>query len=408
VSTFAVRRTPLVITLGALSGMAPLCIDMYVPAFPQLPGSLDTTAAQVQISLAAFLFGLVMGQLVFGPLSDRFGRRRLMLGGCGAAVVFTVLCAAAPSIEVFLLTRFLAGFAGAAGNVLARAVIVDVFRGPLLTRYTAAIGAVVGIAPVAAPFVGGLVVETTGSWRAIFLVLAGLGVLLTACVWRWVPETHPMTGQDQPGFRATFAAMGKLLAIRQFTGILLVLALVFAALYVYLADSAFVFQDHFGMTVPEYSVLSAVNALGLFLGSLATGLLARRANPRVTAAAGLMISVVAATAHALISAVTGGSLLLSWLCLGVLMFGFGLLIPSAVVLAQVTGSAAPGSAAALLGTAQFALGCVVSPLGGLLGSTGPTFLAVLLLVIILFAAMCYRVLAARRSGDNRPTLQASR
>jgi DHA1 family bicyclomycin/chloramphenicol resistance-like MFS transporter len=377
-----------------LTAMTPLGIDMYLPGLPLLARSLTASNAATQLSVGIFLIGLVLGQLVFGPLSDRIGRRRRLLAGTAASAVFGVLCAFAPSIELFLAARFLSGFCGAVGTVLARAVIADTFKGALLTRYTAYTASVVGIAPVVAPPVGGAILHFTGSWRAIFLVLAGLGVLLTGCVWLWVPEPRPVRTREVESYRQTFTAMGKLLGNRAFTGNLLALAFISAALYVYVADSAFVFEEHYGISVSLYSFVLVTNAIGLAAGSSLAGLLARRVQPAVMVRAGLAISALATVIHLAVILTVGGSVVLSWLCLAGMLLGFGMMVPSSVVIGQVLGSQRPGAAAALLGTAQFALGAVISPLGGLFGSTGPTPMAVLMFFALLCAVLSQYLLTA--------------
>ena len=204
--------TALVAVLGALTAVAPLATDMYVPGFPALGTALGASSSAVQLTMTAFLAGLVVGQLVIGPLSDGLGRRRLLTAGSAGFVLCSVACAAAPDIAALTGARFLQGVAGAAGMVLARAVLTDRFHGAELPRYFAVLSQVVGVAPVAAPVLGGAVLAVS-TWRTVFAVLAVLGVLLLLAVVRSVPESLPPERRRGGGIAGTFQQVeGKILA----------------------------------------------------------------------------------------------------------------------------------------------------------------------------------------------------
>lgn len=371
------RRLALVATLGGLCGLAPLGIDMYVPGLPALATSLATTEAAAQLSVTAFLLGIVVGQLVFGPLSDRIGRRSLLLAGPAASALFSLGCAIAPTVEVFVAARFLAAFCGAAGMVLARAVITDLFRGPALGRYLAMLGIVLGVAPIVAPALGGVVLQVA-SWRAIFVVLAVVGVALAGCVWRWVPESLPPRRRNAEGIGATFRVMGGMLRDRRLVGHLLTLGLVSAALFTYVTDSSFVFQQHYGISASLYSLVFATNAVGMMLAGTVSAALAGRVAPRTMLSAGLGIALAATLAHAVLLPLIGSNLAISWICLALAMTGIGTVIPATMTIGQTIGAGAPGATSALLGTAQFLVGAVVSPLAGLLAPSDPMIMAVIM------------------------------
>ena len=165
----------LIVTLGALSSFGPLCLDMYLPALPQLPGDLSSTAGAAQLTLSACIVGLGVGQLITGPASDRFGRRGPLLIGVAVFVAASVICAVTTSMTLLIVTRLVQGAAGAAGIVVGRAVVADLFAGKVAAAYFSAIAAINGLAPILAPVIGGQVLRV-GTWRTVFWVLAGIGV----------------------------------------------------------------------------------------------------------------------------------------------------------------------------------------------------------------------------------------
>ncbi len=197
----------LVAVLAALTAVAPLATDMYVPGFPAMGHTLGASNPAVQLTMTAFLAGLVVGQLVIGPLSDSLGRRGLLLSGTAAFMVFSVACAIAPTVGILTGARFLQGVSGAAGMVLARAVLTDRFQGADLPRYFAVLSQIMGVAPVAAPVLGGAVLAVS-TWRAVFVVLTVMGGLLVLGVLRKVPESLPPERRHAGGITQTFRAMG--------------------------------------------------------------------------------------------------------------------------------------------------------------------------------------------------------
>ena len=358
------RSVGFVVTLGALCAVSPLGIDMYVPGLPELTKSLGTTASAAQLSVTGFLLGLVLGQLLFGPLGDLFGRRPLLIGGALLAAACSVVCVFSPNIEVFVIARLLAGFFGATGPVLARSVVSDRFEGAQRARYYALLGVVVGVAPVAAPALGGVVVAL-GSWRYVFVLLAVVSLVLALCVVRWVPESLPPQRRGKGGVGASFAAMGTLLRNRAFAGYILVMAFTSAAMFTYVSDSSFVFEQHFGTSVALYTVIFAGNAVAMLISSTVFGALSGRVPAQRLLGIGLAIAAAATVVHLVLSVTTGGNLVVSWVCLLATLTGIGLIFPATTTIVQGLGSASAGAASALLGAGQFALGAVISPLAGL-------------------------------------------
>ncbi|MEE4489549.1 multidrug effflux MFS transporter [Streptomyces sp. BE230] len=382
----------LIAVLGALTAVAPLATDMYVPGFPSMGATLHASSSAVQLTLTAFLVGMVVGQLLIGPLSDGWGRRRLLLAGSAGFVLFSLLCAVAPNVELLTAARFLQGFAGAAGMVLARAVITDCFRGADVPRYFALLSQILGIAPIAAPVIGGAVLSLS-TWRAVFVTLAVLGALLMFAVLKKVPETLPPERRHSGGLGGTFRTMGTLLRHRAFMGYVLVLGFTSAALFAYISGSSFVFQNVHGVSPTAYSLIFASNAVGMLIAGVTFARLSARVRLNTLLIAGLTVSGIGAVALVALPAVTGENLAVTWICLFVAISGIAIIFPSTMSIGQSLGRSAPGAASALIGGLQFLFGAVASPLVGLFGEDSATPMAVIILIALALAGVCLVLLA---------------
>jgi DHA1 family bicyclomycin/chloramphenicol resistance-like MFS transporter len=237
----------LALLLGGLSAFGPLSLDMYLPGLPQLGRELHASASATQLTLTACLAGLALGQLVAGPLSDRLGRRRPQLAGVALYAGASLLCALSPSIGVLILLRFVQGAAGAAGIVIGRAVVRDLYEGDAAARLFSSLMLVGGVAPILAPVIGGQLLQVT-DWRGIFVVLAGLGAALLAAAVFFLPESLPPERRSSDGLPGTGRALRLLAADRRFTGYALTSGFVMGAMFSYIAGSPFVLQEIYGLS----------------------------------------------------------------------------------------------------------------------------------------------------------------
>jgi DHA1 family bicyclomycin/chloramphenicol resistance-like MFS transporter len=387
--------------LSALTAVAPLATDMYVPGFPALGRTLHAGSSAVQLTMTAFLAGLVIGQLVFGPISDGIGRRRLLIGGTAGFTVFSLASAIAPNIAALTATRFLQGVAGAAGMVLARAVLTDRFHGAELPRYFAALAQIMGIAPIAAPVLGGLVLSIS-TWRAVFVVLAALGIVLLLGVLRAVPESLPPERRHGGGIGSTFRAMGSLVRFRAFMGYVLTLGFAAAALFSYIAGSSFVFEDIHGVSASVYSLIFATNAVGMLVGGFCFSRLAHRVRLNKLLTAGVVIATIGTSAQVALRLLVGETLAGTWITLFVSIGAIGLIFPSTMSIGQGLGRRAPGAASALLGGFQFLLGALASPLVGVFGTTSSLPMAAIMLISMACACLALFGLARPWEGNGEP------
>ncbi|GHD98129.1 multidrug effflux MFS transporter [Streptomyces alanosinicus] len=386
-------RTGLLVTLvlGGLTATPPLAMDMYLPALPEVTGSLDAPAATVQLTLTACLLGMALGQLVVGPLSDRWGRRRPLLAGLAGYLLATALCALAPNVETLVALRLVQGLAGAAGIVIARAVVRDLYDGVALARFFSTLMLVSGVAPVVAPLIGGQILRVT-DWRGVFVVLTAVGALLAALVRLRLPETLPPAERHTGGAGAALRAMRGLLADLPFTGYMLAGGFAFAALFAYISASPFVIQEIYGASPQTFSLLFGLNSVGLVIAGQINGkLLVGRVALEKVLACGLAVIVLAASALLLMSAGALGEVGLAPVAaaLFVLMSAMGITLPNAQSLALLRTRHAAGSASALLGTSSFLVGAVASPLVGVAGEHTAVPMAVVQLTGALVAAACF-------------------
>jgi len=386
------RTASLIAVLAALTMVAPLAIDMYVPGFPDMGRSLDTSSSAVQLTMTAFLAGIVVGQLVIGPLSDGLGRRRLLLGGTIGFAVTSLLCALAPQVELLTALRFAQGVAGAAGMVLARAIITDLFHGPDLPRYFALLAQIMAIAPIAAPVMGGAILAVS-TWRAVFAVLTVIGVLLVLSVLAKVPESLPPERRHGGGLGGTFRAMGRLARQRAFLGYTLVMAFSAAALFAYISGSSFVFERIHHVSATGYSLIFAVNSVGILLAGTVFGRLAPRFSLNLLLSCALGLATLGALLQVALVAAVGETFAGTWISLFLVTSGLGMIFPATMSLGQSLGRAAPGAASALIGGTQFLFGAIAAPIVGLFGESSSAPMAVIMLTALLLAVLSLTTLS---------------
>ncbi|MYS07872.1 Bcr/CflA family multidrug efflux MFS transporter [Streptomyces sp. SID6041] len=391
-SVTAARRTGLLVTLvlGGLTALPPLSMDMYLPALPEVTGALNAPAATVQLTLTACLAGMALGQLVVGPMSDRWGRRPLLVGMI-VYVLATAVCALAPSAELLIAFRLLQGLAGAAGIVIARAVVRDLYDGVEMARFFSTLMLISGVAPIVAPLIGGQILRIT-DWRGVFHVLTVIGVLLTLVVWRFLAETLPPERRHEGGVGQALRTMRGLLGDRVFAGYMLTGGLAFAALFAYISASPFVVQEIYGASPQTFSLLFGLNSIGLVaVGQVNGKLLVGRVSLDKALGWGLGTIFVASLALLLMTSGVFGEVGLVPVAAGlfVLMSAMGLAMPNTNAQALMRTPHAAGSASALLGTTSFLVGAVASPLVGIAGEHTAVPMAVVQLTCAVLALACF-------------------
>ena len=390
----------LFVVLGGLSSIGPFSMDMYLPAFPSISRELGASPSTVQLTVTANLLGIAAGQLVIGPLSDRWGRRRPLLAGMIAFVMASVLCALAPNIWLLVAARGAQGVSGAAGIVIANAIVGDLHRGRDAARYFSRLWLIGGMAPVVAPLVGGAVLHFT-TWRVVFALLAAGGAALAAAAALGLPETHPAEHRYSAGLSPTLRLLGSLLADRLFLGYVLTGGLMFAAMFAYLSGSSFVYQDVLGLTAPAFAVIFGINSAGQLAVTQINGSLVRTQSPRRLLGIGLVLCLACGVALLLVIAAGLTAIVAMAIPLFVLVSALGLVLPNTPALALSLRSRNLGSAAALIGVMQCAFGAAAAPIVGLAGSATALPMALVITLASLAAIVAFAVLtraSVRREG----------
>ncbi|QKV75456.1 multidrug effflux MFS transporter [Amycolatopsis sp. Hca4] len=359
------RRAQLkfVLVLGGLTAFGPLSIDMYLPALPRMAADLHAADSTVQLTLSAFIVGLALGQLVLGPLSDALGRRRPLLVGLALYVVGSVLCAVSPDAWLLVAARLVQSLGAAAGIVIARATVRDLFSGTAMTKFFSTLMLVSGLAPILAPLIGGQLLTWT-SWRGVFVVLTAFGALLLAVVVFFLPEPSAVRSPLRLG--PVMRTYGRLVLDRSFAGYALAAGLLFASMFAYISGSSFALQGVYGLSPQAYSVVFGVNGVGIVLAGQLNGRLVGRVRERALLLSGLLLGVIGG-ALVLASVLFRAPLALLLVSLFLLVSSIGLVMPNASSLALASHARSAGAASALLGVLQFVVGAVATPLVGLGG-----------------------------------------
>jgi DHA1 family bicyclomycin/chloramphenicol resistance-like MFS transporter len=264
---------------------------MYLSAFPAMADELDATASAVQLTLTAFLIGLATGQLFLGQLSDRLGRRTPLLVGVVVCLIVSLLCALSPTIQILIGLRFVQGFAGAAGVVIARAIVADRAEGAQAARLFSVMMVMGVLAPVLAPMLGGQVVAAFG-WRAVFVFIAALNLFMLIGTLVWVPESLPTANRRPSGLKAFAQSVRSGLGNRRFLGYTGTLACTAAAMFGYISASPFVLQNILGLSPRAYSLTFGSCALAVAVSGTVSARLARRIPTRRLLAGGISAMVL--------------------------------------------------------------------------------------------------------------------
>nr|WP_240942770.1 multidrug effflux MFS transporter [Planosporangium thailandense] len=380
---------------------------MYLPALPRIAAEFHAGPSGAQLTLTACLVGLATGQLLTGPLSDRWGRRRPMLAGLGLYSVASLLCAVASSSGALTAARLGQGVAGGAAIVIARAVVRDLYSGSAAAAYFSRLMLIFGVAPVLAPSVGGLVLRMA-NWRGVFVVLTAIGAAVFAAAWAGLPETLPAARRQAGGLTQILRGARSLLWDAGYVGYVLTLGMAGAGLFAYISGSSFVLQQVYGASPQRYGVLFGLNALGFVLVGQLNGRLVRRMAPRRVLAVALVI-LLGAAAALLLAAGRHSSLLAAAVPLFVFMSSLGMVLPNTTALALDLHPEQAGTASALLGAAQMVCGAVVAPLVGLAGARSATPMGVAMAAAASGGVLAFLLVARRGTAvpaDREATADA--
>ncbi|MDB5393324.1 MAG: putative drug resistance transporter [Rhodospirillales bacterium] len=393
-TTLAVPRARLYLLLGALIAFPSLSIDMYLPAFPSIQTYFHTDAGSVQRTLAVFSIGFAIGQLFFGPLSDRLGRRRPLIAGILLYIAGTSGILLAPSIEIFTLGRVVQAFGGCAAALIGRAMVRDLFHERDAARVFSLLMLIMGLAPILAPLVGGQLLVVFG-WQGIFVLLVVFAALSLVVVIFGLGETLPPERRETRGLGSVFTVYRGLLSDRRFCGYVLSMAFASAGMLAYITGSPFVFIRLHGVPPQLYGLLFGANALGLIASSQLNRRLLRRYTDETLLKRALGVTTVAGIILGLAGLLDLGGLPGLMAPLFVCISSLGFILPNATAAALARSGSHAGSAVALLGGVQFAMAASASALVSALedGTALPMCGTIMGLVLAAFAL--HRLLVER-------------
>lgn len=359
------ERLALAFLLASLGFLGPLNIDMYLPSFPAIQTDFNTTASLVQMSLTACLIGLAAGQIVIGPISDAKGRRNPLIISISLFALSSLLCAFAPNITALIIGRFLQGFTAAAGVVLSRAVVRDVFSGRELAKFYSLLMVINATAPLIAPMAGGAILLLPfATWHTIFYSLSIIGVLIVIIITFRLKETLPIERRTPGSVKNSILTLGSLIKDRSFIGYALTVGFIHGGSFAYVAGTPFVYQDLYGVSPQTFSILFGINGLAIITGSFLVGRLGGIFHERRLLQAGVLTASTV-TFFLLLMTIIKAHLALIVIPIFIYMITMGLILTSTFTLAMEHQSHRAGSASALLGTLPLVIGAIVAPLVGM-------------------------------------------
>ena len=362
----------LLVFLGLLSAFGPFITDMYLPTLPAMADIFKTTPSKVQVGLTTSLIGLAIGEIIFGPLSDKYGRKPIIIGSLLLFSLSTVASVYSVSIDFFNICRFFQGLGGAGGVVISRSVATDCYSGKELTKTMAIIAGINSVAPVIAPVTGGFVAAAFG-WQGIFWSLFGIGAFLLIMTYPFV-ESLKKDNRHTGKIINLFKSFPALLKIREFNRLVLVFIFIYGVLFAYISSSSFIIQEYYGLSELWFSMIFAINAVAMGVGS-ATVL--KFKNLYVAASAGC-VGIFLISVFQLVFYFIFDSLLIYESLTFFMSVLLGMIFTSVSTRAMESGRAYIGSASAILGASGFLFGGIVSPLVGLGNIMIATFIIILL------------------------------
>ena len=375
----------MVVFLGLLTAITPLATDLYLPALPIMPGELNTTASNIQMTIGVMTFGVALGQLFGGPISDTMGRKMPLIVGNLLCVISSIICAYAPSIEILLLGRFLQGLTGSVGVVISKAIARDFASGQELTKLFALLMMVNGLAPVIAPLVGGQLLLFT-TWRVIFIILAVFSAILLvgSLLFR---ESLPKEKRVTGGVGVAVKNYITLIKDKPFLGQTLIQLFAFGGFFAYISGSSFVYQNIFGLSAQEFSYLFGINSCGIVLASA----ISSRVSNVITAKQLLTFSLWQLTIGSLLFLV---SMIFDWSLIPVTTILFftvctvSLFGSASFSMAMTKYGKMAGSASAILGFASMFAAGIVSPIVGVGGEHTGIPMGITMLVCAVLSLLC--------------------
>nr|WP_318540868.1 multidrug effflux MFS transporter [Terribacillus saccharophilus] len=385
--------------LAVFSALGPFTVDMYLSSLPEMMNDFSTTASLIQASLTASLLGLGLGQLVAGPLSDVHGRRKPLLISMLLYFILSIACAFSPNIGIFIFLRFFQGFVASAGLVISRAIVRDRYSGVEMVKFMALLTMISNVAPLISPTAGSAVTTFT-SWIGVFIFLGLLGLILTGIATWGIKESLPVDQRVSSNFKGLLNNYGSLFRHRSFMGYALVNGILFSGVFAYVSGTPFIYQNMYGISPQLFSVLFALNGLGIILGSQLVKRLSEQIGEHRIFRIGLLIAFIT-TAIILVVVLVHGPFIALFLAIFFFAVAIGIIAPVSFTLAMESQGHIAG--ATVLGSLQFALGAITSPLVGIAGEESAVPFGVTIFMTSILAVIAYVTLVKRSPSSQQNT-----
>ena len=378
--------TAFTLLLGLLVALPSFGIDMSLPALTSVGAALGVAPERAGLMMSLFMLGFAVAPLFYGPVSDRYGRKPVVVFACTLFAIAGIGCAFARSLPTLLVWRVVQGAGAGASMTITLAIVRDLFEGRAAATMLSRLFLVMGVAPVLAPTIGGEILRFT-SWRGVFAVLAVYGLVVLAVGTLALRETLPPARRHRGGIADSLRTYGGLFRDRRYVGLILVAGLTMAALFTYVSGSSFVYQREFGLDEQQFGLLFGAGAVWLISGTQLNPVLLRRWSPAQILVTGTIAGTTAGAVLVVLAGAHIGGLAGIVAPLWAVLFAAGVALPNAPALALADYAASAGSAAALLGAVQFGVGAAVSPLVGLLGNDAVAMGAVIVTALLLAVAV---------------------
>lgn len=379
----------LVILLGVLTAFDPLTIDMYLPAFLLIEQDLKTNISLVELSVTLFFIGMATGQLVYGPLSDKYGRKKPLIGGMILYFGATIGCALANHIGIFLFFRLLQAFGGCASMVISRAIIRDLFEKKEVAMFLSNLALVMGIAPILAPSIGAFISQFFG-WRAIFYFLASANLLCIFISMIYLPETNIKKNKNL-NLKQVISSYLSFFSERSFIGYLIPDMAVRAGMFAYIAGSPFVFISLFKLTPSEYGIVFGINGLGLLLAAQINRRLLNRYSPEEISAAAIKVAFIASCILFFFSSLFT-ILIFILVPLFIFIACLNFISPNTIAIALNQQSHQAGTASAFYGCFQWSMACIASLMVSIFHDGSAIPMAATIFVCGIFSLLGFQIL----------------
>ena len=356
-------------TLALLTALGPLSMDMYLASLPDIARLMAATTADTQLTISIYLVGFAISQIFYGPFSDRYGRRPVLLFALAFFTVASIVCAAAQSIEMLIAARFVQALGGAGAAVIARAIVRDLYSGARAGRELSLMGAVMALAPIIAPMFGGALHIAFG-WQANFLLMVAAGVVIAVIVWKLLPETLPQASAEPISLVSIVKGFGGFLADARYLAYLGILTFSFGGLFAWISGSAFVLQRIYLLNPFEFGVAFGVSCAGYLAGTLTAAKLVMRAGLGLTIGVGVVAQALGGLFMVLAVALGWTSALWILLAMALYLAGLGFTVPQAMAGALTPYPDRAGAASSLFGFVQQSWSALLgAAVGHLLGNS---------------------------------------